>query len=260
MAYTVLIVDDEAHARTNLRLALAQLSDWAVAAECPSAATARSFMQTNEVDLLLLDVQMPQESGLEMARSLSRLALPPLIVFATAHRGHALEAFDVHALDYIVKPVDERRLHEAMSRARVLLEQRAMYARALRQFTDPEPGFWRELIVRSVGRMDKVAVEEVLWIETAGNYVELHLPGRTLLHRTTLTELVQYLDPDQFLRIHRRILVRRDQVLGLRQVQEGGYVVALRCGRSLPVSERYWATVKSGLEGKLSALPSTSVI
>lgn len=250
MAFKVLIVDDEAHARTNLRMSLAPLSEWVVAGECPSAAAARSFMQTNLVDLVLLDVQMPQESGLELARSLSGLELPPLIVFATAHRGHALEAFDAHALDYIVKPVDERRLHDAMSRARVLLEQRAMYTRALRQFTDPAPGFWRELIVRSVGRMDKVAVEDVLWIETAGNYVELHLAGRTLLHRTTLTELVQYLDPEQFLRIHRRILVRRDQVLGLRQEQEGGYVVALRCGRSLPISERYWASVKSALEGR----------
>ena len=249
MAFKVLIVDDEAHARTNLRLALAPLGDWAVAAECASAAAARSFLQANEVDLVLLDVQMPQESGIELARSLGRMEQPPLIVFATAHRGHALDAFDAHALDYIVKPVDERRLHQAMSRARVLLEQRAIYTKALRQFTDPAPGFWRELIVRSVGRMDKVALEDVLWIETAGNYVELHMSERTLLHRTTLTELVQYLDPDEFLRIHRRILVRRDEVLGMRQMQEGGYVVALRCGQSLPISERHWADVKSALEG-----------
>ena len=249
MAFKVLIVDDEAHARTNLRLALAPLGDWMVAAECADAAAARTFLQTNEVDLVLLDVQMPRESGIEMARSLARMEQPPLVVFATAHRGHALDAFDAHALDYIVKPVDERRLHQAMSRARVLLEQRAIYTRALRQFTDPAPGFWRELIVRSVGRMDKVALEDVLWIETAGNYVELHMAERTMLHRTTLTELVQYLDPDEFLRIHRRILVRRDEVLGLRQMQEGGYVAALRSGQSLPISERYWATIKSALEG-----------
>lgn len=255
MAFNVLIVDDEVHARTNLRLALAPLGDWAVAGDCSSAAAARAFLRAHDVDLVLLDVQMPQESGIEMARSLSQLEMPPLIVFATAHGGHALEAFDVHALDYIVKPVDDGRLHHAMSRARVLLEQRAIYTRALRQFTDPAPGFWRELIVRSVGRMDKVALEQVLWIETAGNYVELHLAERTLLHRTTLTELVQYLDPDEFLRIHRRILVRRDEVMGLRQLQEGSYVVALRCGQSLPVSERYWATVKSGLEGGKPARP-----
>lgn len=254
MTFEILIVDDEAHARTNLRLALAPLTEWVVAGECPSAASARDFLQTHVVDLILLDVQMPQESGLEMARSLSQRELPPLIVFATAHRGHALEAFDVHALDYIVKPVSEPRLHQAIARAQVLLEQRATYARALRQFTDPAPGFWRELIVRSVGRMDRVALQDVRWIETAGNYVELHVADGTLMHRTTLTELVQYLDPSEFLRIHRRILVRRDQVLGVRQVQESSYMVALRCGQLLPISESYWAAVKSAL-GRGSILP-----
>ncbi|MYM97775.1 LytR/AlgR family response regulator transcription factor [Duganella vulcania] len=255
MTFKILIVDDEAHARTNLRLALAPLAEWEVAGECPSAASARDFLQANEVDLILLDVQMPQESGLEMARSLSQRELPPLIVFATAHRGHALDAFDVHALDYIVKPVSEPRLHQAIARAQVLLEQRATYARALRQFTDPAPGFWSELIVRSVGRMDRVALKDVRWIETAGNYVELHLAHHTLMHRTTLTELVKYLDPDEFLRIHRRILVRRDQVLGLRQIQERTDVVALRCGHQLPISESYWAAVKSALSGRNVAPP-----
>ena len=135
----------------------------------------------------------------------------------------------------------------ALERARAVLDQRAIYARALRQFSDPAPGYWSELIVRSVGRMDRVALGDVRWLETAGNYVELHLPQRVLLHRTTLTELVRYLDPAAFLRIHRRILVRRGEVLTLRQVQEGSYVVTLRCGHELPVSERYLAEVKSAL-------------
>lgn len=247
MAFQVLIVDDETHARTNLRLALAPLPGWVTAAECSSAATARAWMQDHHVDVLLLDVQMPVESGLALARTLSLQAKPPLIVFVTAHRGHALEAFDVHALDYLVKPVDERRLQQALERARAVLDQRAIYARALRQFSDPAPGYWSELIVRSVGRMDRVALGDVRWLETAGNYVELHLPQRVLLHRTTLTELVRYLDPAAFLRIHRRILVRRGEVLTLRQVQEGSYVVTLRCGHELPVSERYLAEVKSAL-------------
>lgn len=248
MTFKILIVDDEAHARTNLRLALAPLTEWVVTAEFPCAASARDYLQTNEVDLVLLDVQMPQESGLDMARSLSQMELPPLIIFATAHRGHALDAFDVHALDYIVKPVSEPRLHQAIARAQVLLEQRATYARALRQFTDPTPGFWSELIVRSVGRMDRVALKDVHWIETAGNYVELHLAHSTLMHRTTLTELVQYLDPEEFLRIHRRILVRWDHVIGLRQMQDRTDVVALRCGQLLPISESYLAAVKSALK------------
>lgn len=249
MAFQVLIVDDELHARTNLRLALASLPDWVTAAECHSAAAARAFLHDHQVDVLLLDVQMPVESGLALARTLSVQAEPPLIVFVTAHRGHALEAFDVHALDYVVKPVDERRLQQALDRARAMLDQRATHARALRQFTAPTRGYWSELIVRSVGRMDRVLLSDVSWMETAGNYVELHLPQRVLLHRTTLTELVRYLDPDAFVRIHRRILVRRGQVLTLRQAQEGSYVVTLRCGHALPVSERYLAEVKLALAG-----------
>ncbi|MET0322621.1 MAG: LytTR family DNA-binding domain-containing protein [Duganella sp.] len=251
MAGTVLIVDDEAHARTNLRLALAPMADWIAAADCASAAAARAVMATHAVDLILLDVQMPVESGLDLARELSRLERPPLIVFVTAHRGHALDAFEVHALDYLLKPVDDRRLRQALARARVLLDQRATYTDALRQFADPAPAYWQEVIVRSVGRMDKVDLAEVRWIEAAGNYVELHMAHATMLHRTPLAALERYLDPQQFLRIHRRMLVRRGQLAGLRQGQEGGYTLALRCGHELPVSERYVAAAKAALRGEL---------
>lgn len=247
-ACTILLVDDEMHARTNLRLALAPRAEWTIVGECASAAAARAMLRGTAVDVILLDVQMPVESGLALARDLSRLEQPPLIVFVTAHRGHALDAFDVHALDYIVKPVDDRRLQQALERARLLLDQRAIYADALRQFADPNPAYWQELIVRSVGRMDRVALAEVRWIETAGNYVELHLAQRTVLHRTTLTELAVHLDPQDFLRIHRRILVRRSQVAGLRQGPEGGYALVLQCGHALAVSERYVGAAKAALQ------------
>jgi two-component system LytT family response regulator len=243
----VLIVDDEAHARVNLRMALAALPGWQVAAECASAAEARARLAIGGVDVLLLDVQMPLESGLDLARGLCRQELPPLVVFVTAHRGHALEAFDVHALDYIVKPVDPQRLRSALERAGAVLEQRAAYGRALREFADPSPGYWRELAVRSVGRIDRVSLDEVLWMDSAGNYVSLHLALRTLLHRCTLTELETHLDPAEFLRIHRRMLVRRRQMLALRQPQEGGYFLQLHCGEELAVSERYVAAVKAAL-------------
>jgi two-component system, LytTR family, response regulator len=245
---SVLIVDDEAHARTNLRLALQALPGWQVAGECASAAAAHARLEQGGVDVLLLDVQMPQESGLELARRLSRQETPPLVVFVTAHRGHALEAFDVHALDYIVKPVDERRLQQALERATALLDQRAAYTRALRDFADPVPGYWRELAVRSVGRIERVAVDDVLWFDSAGNYVELHLAQRSLLHRSTLTELERYLDPAVFLRIHRRTLVRRSHMRALRQTPEGGYMLTVRCGAELAVSERYVAEAKAALQ------------
>lgn len=242
-----LIVDDEGHARTNLRFALQALPGWEVAAECASAAAARTFLENGSADIVLLDVQMPVESGLDFALELSRREAPPLIVFVTAHRGHALEAFDVHALDYIVKPVDERRLQLALERASKLLGQRAAYTQALRCFVAPSPGYWSELAVRSVGRIDRVNLADVLWVESAGNYVELHLPQRTFLHRSTLSELERYLDPAQFLRIHRRILVRSSAMLAIRQLQEGSHELTLAGGAQLPVSERYAASVKNRL-------------
>jgi two-component system LytT family response regulator len=245
----VLIVDDEAHARTNLRMALAALPGWEVVGECASAAAARAHLDLapDGVDVLLLDVQMPLESGLELARGLSRQALPPLVVFVTAHRDHALEAFDVHALDYIVKPVDPRRLRSALERACAMLNQRSAYGQAQRDFSNPAPGYWRELAVRSVGRIDRVALCDVQWMESAGNYVSLHMEQRTLLHRCTLTELEDHLDPTEFLRVHRRALVRRSQMLAMRQTQEGSYLVQLRCGTELAVSERYAAAAKAAL-------------
>lgn len=243
----VLIVDDEAHARTNLRLALAALPGWTVAGECAGAAAARVFLASEHADIVLLDVQMPVESGLDFARELSRQAMPPLVVFVTAHRGHALDAFDAHALDYLVKPVNEARLRQALERAAQLLEQRAAYTQALRRFVDPAPGWWTEVVVRSVGRMDRVDLADVRWIETAGNYVELHVAQRTYLHRTTLAELEVHLDPAQFLRIHRRILVRRAEMAALRQAQEGSWYLALRGGEELPVSERHVAAAKAAL-------------
>jgi len=242
-----LIVDDEAHARTNLRLALASLPGWQIAGECASAAAARELLAAGSVDVLLLDVQMPRESGVELARELSRMEMPPLVVFVTAHRGHALEAFDVHALDYIVKPVDEARLRQALERAGAMLGQRIAYAQALRRFADPSSGYWSTLAVRSVGRIDRVELADVLWLDAAGNYVELHMAQRTLLHRSTLTELERYLDPEEFLRVHRRTLVRRSQMLALRQTVEGGHVLSLRCGQDVAVSERYAPAVKDAL-------------
>ncbi len=246
----VLIVDDEAHARTNLRFALAALPGWDIAGECGSAATTRAFLADGQADIILLDVQMPVESGLDLARELSKRATPPLVIFVTAHRDHALDAFDVHALDYLVKPINETRLRQALERAATLLHQRAAYEQALRRFVQPTPGYWKDITVRSVGRMDRVSLADVRWIETAGNYVELHTPQRTFLHRSTLAELERYLDPADFLRIHRRILVRRGEMVTLRQGQDGGTVVVLAGGRELAVSERYGAAVRGAMSGQ----------
>lgn len=246
-----LIVDDEAPSRTNLRLALAAHPDWLLIAECDGAPAARAALSSHEVDLIFLDIQMPGESGLALARDLSQLSEPPLIVFVTAYSEHAIDAFEVHALDYLLKPLDGTRLAHAVARCAVLLQQRhrPAYGAALRDYVAPHDAQALEHInVRSVGSIEQIRVSDILWIESAGNYVELHLATRTVLHRITLNRIETLLDASRFLRVHRSAIVRRDQISSLAVTGDGAYQLTLRCGGVVAVSERYLAALKGVLK------------
>jgi two-component system LytT family response regulator len=250
MRIRYLIVDDEAPGRANLRLAMADHPAWTLVAECDSAAAARSALASLDVDLVFLDIQMPVESGLVLARDISRLREPPLIIFVTAYSEHAVDAFEVHALDYLLKPVSDARLAQAVERSAAMLRhrQREAYGAALRDYVDAAATPHAEhLNVRSVGLIERIRVSDVLWIESAGNYVELHLAGRTVLHRITLNRLEALLAPVDFLRVHRSAIVRRDQIVSLETTGEGTYRLALRCGAAVAVSERYLGALKSPL-------------
>jgi DNA-binding LytR/AlgR family response regulator len=247
MKIRALVVDDEEPGRINLRYGLAPHAGWQLVAECAGAAAARAALDAHEVDVVFLDIQMPHETGLALARELAQRDAPPLVIFATAYNEHAIEAFEVHALDYLLKPFDDQRLAQALERAASMLEQRqrAAYGRAMRAFAAPQPAYLAQLNVRSVGRIECVQVQEVLWIEAAGNYVELRLPQRRVLHRVPLARLEQHLDPAAFLRVHRRALVRVSEVASLRRDAEGGSQLVLRCGDCVPVSERHLPAVKA---------------
>jgi DNA-binding LytR/AlgR family response regulator len=255
----VLIVDDEEPGRINLRYALQAHPGWQLAGECADAASARAFLGAQPVDLVLLDIHMPYESGLQLARQLADQPQPPLIVFVTAHDAYAIEAFTVHALDYLLKPVDDDGLARALSRAAALIEQRqlAAHANALRAWTasaappakDTAPAYLRQLNVRSVGRIDCVRLEDVMWIEAAGNYVELHVGQRRVLHRVPIGTLERHLDPACFVRVHRRALVRVDQMATLKRGPEGAQLL-LGCGSVVPVSERHLGKVRSLLAAR----------
>jgi len=239
------IVDDEEPGRTNLRLAMEVHPEWCLAFECDSAVRAREALSAHRIDLLFLDIQMPRESGLQLARELAQQSEPPLIVFVTAHSAHAIEAFEVHALDYLLKPLDDARLAQALERARLLLagRQRGAYGRALRAYADG-PAYLEQIGVRSVGRIDQVQVSDILWCEAQGNYVALHTASNAPLHRVALSRLEAHLDPARFLRVHRGAIVRRDQAVGLSVVGDGSYLLRLRCGAEVAVSERYVGAVR----------------
>jgi two-component system LytT family response regulator len=253
MTVRYLIVDDEAPSRANLRLALAAHPDWLLVAECDGAPAARAALAARDVDVIFLDIQMPAESGLVLAREICRLREPPLIVFATAYSEHAVDAFEVHALDYLLKPLNDARLAQTVERIGAMLgqRQREAYGAALRDYVDAGTDRAGEALarinVRSVGRIEQIRVGDILWVESAGNYVELHLEGRTVLHRITLNRLEALLAPGDFLRVHRSVIVRRSQIARLDTVGDGGCRLTLRCGATVAVSERYLSALKSAM-------------
>lgn len=256
-ALRVLIVDDEEPGRINLRYALARHAAWTIVGECASAAAARELLRTQEADLVFLDIQMPRESGIALARSLCQLEHPPLIVFVTAFNTYAVEAFEVHALDYLLKPFGDERLAQALERAAAMLAQRRLagFVAAQRAYVaahaEPQPPpqqqYWQQLSVRSVGRIECIRLDEVLWLEAEGNYVRLHLARRALLYRMPLSRLEQHLDPARYLRVHRRAIVSVEQGASLSVSGDGSYRLALRCGAVVDVSERHVDAVRARL-------------
>ncbi|MFZ6641878.1 LytR/AlgR family response regulator transcription factor [Undibacterium sp. TC4M20W] len=190
---------------------------------------------------------MPRESGLELARSLAAQSRPPLIIFVTAYNVHAIDAFELHALDYLLKPFSQDRFATTLERARQMLSltQQPAYAQALAaclvagQHKAAEPTYLQQVTVRSVGEMECIRLADVHWIGAAGNYVELHLGQRVVLHRVALSKLEEYLDPRQFIRVHRGVIVRTDQPIHLQVMGNGGYQLTLRSGDEVAVSKNY---------------------
>lgn len=261
MTWRVLVVDDEALARSNLQLALGEQPGWTCVGACANAAQARAALASlasrpgAAVDLVLLDIRMPRESGLSLAAELAASPAPPLIAFVTAYDAHALAAFEVHAIDYLLKPFDDARLAALLARADALLRLRqaaslagSVQALAREQATLAQGGAMpalQEIVVRSVGQVERVAVAELRWVAAAGNYVELHLAGRTLLHRTPLSALAERLPSGEFLRVHRTALVRPGLIEQMRATGDGTWEARLQGGDTVPVSERHAGAVRA---------------
>lgn len=254
-AYCALIVDDEEPGRVMLRYALSAQKNWSILGEFSDVASARVYLGMHEVDVVFLDIQMPKENGIGLARSLSQLEKPPLIIFVTAFNTHAIEAFEVHALDYLLKPFNTLRFTQALARAIEILTERRGYAEALRMYVASEDQadkpaichkpYLQQIIVRSVGEMECIPVSEVLWISSASNYVELHLEKRVVLHRMPLSAIEKCIDPKEFIRVHRSALVRIDQIQQIKTVGDGTYSLTLICGAQIAVSERHIQQVRA---------------
>lgn len=243
----VLIVDDERPARDKLRRLLAQQPDVSAIEEARDGVEALERVASFAPDLVLLDIQMPEVSGLDVAASLSAPA--PLVVFVTAFDQYAIQAFDANAIDYLLKPYDQARLQRALARVRERLAPRAATP-APQQ--DPSPATTAlpvpaQLLVPDRGTTLVVKVDQLQWIETADNYVILHTADAHPLMRQTMAGLLDKLGP-AFLRCHRRAAVRLDWIASVVALDKGDAELVLRGGARVPCSRQYRAAVVEHLK------------
>jgi two-component system LytT family response regulator len=237
------IVDDEPLARERIRSLLASQTDVEIVGECRDGDEAVETVRKEAPDLVFLDVQMPERNGFEVIEALGTDSVP-VIVFVTAYDQYALQAFEVHAVDYLLKPFDEERFLKALDRAREALRRprgAEVSERLLSLLKDlKQPAAYLDrLVVKSAGRLFFLRAEEVDWIESAGNYVCLHIGPESHLLRETMNGVEERLDPGRFVRIHRTAIVNIDRVKELQPLFHGEYQVVLRDGTELTLSRGY---------------------
>src|SRR5882724_1146660 len=240
MTLQALIVDDEAPARDRVRDLLAGEPDIAIAAECASGREAIAAVGEHQPDLLFLDIQMPQVNGFGVLRALPAQQLPA-VIFTTAYDRHALEAFEVHALDYLLKPFKHARFKAALQRAREHLRKRDAddtdgRILALLEKMRPERIYATRFVIKTASRVVIVKASEIDWIESAANYALLHVGDKTHLLRETMCSLEEQLSPTQFLRIGRSAIVNIERIKELQPMMKGEYVLALHNGKQLTMT------------------------
>src|SRR5581483_935436 len=232
-----LIVDDEPIARRRLRSLLADEPDIDVIGEAANGTEAVRAIATDKPDLVFLDVQMPGLDGFEVLRATAGIH-QPFVVFITAHDEHAIRAFEVQAVDYLLKPVIELRFREAVRRAvgRLRESPRSSLAQELAQLLDrvaPAQTHAGRIPIKRDGRVNFVRVEDVDWVEADGDFVRLHVGRDTHALRETMNEIAGKLPPDRFLRIHRSLIVNADRVKEVQPWFKGDYVLILHDGTKL---------------------------
>lgn len=243
MNIRVLVVDDEPLARVGITTRLSVYSDMLLVGECATGEEAFAKIPEVSPNLIFVDVEMPGISGLDLLRALPR-EQARCIVFLTAHEEYALDAFNVEALDYLLKPIDDTRFRACIDRARRMLalhRQEANFERlyGLLKFPDNSGGPIKRFPVRRGKEFTFVQAGDVDWIEGLGNYAGLHVGGKTHLLREALASLQARLDPTQFVRIHRSAIVQVERIARVDPSVNRDALLTLRDGKTLRVSRTY---------------------
>jgi two-component system, LytTR family, response regulator len=246
MKIRTLLVDDEPLARQRLRALLENDADIDILGECGDGKTALAALREHRPDLVFLDVQMPVLDGFGVLAGLCEQGetIPPAVVFVTAHDRYALKAFEVHALDYLLKPFDKARFAAALDRAKTAVrrtqdagaDERLLDLLQTVQNKKPSP---ERLVVKSGGRISFVRIEDIDWIEAAANYVRLHVGKETHLLRESMSGLESKLDSRRFVRVHRSSMVNIERIRELQPAFHGDYAIILRDGTELSLSRGY---------------------
>ena len=253
-----LIVDDEPLARRNLRVLLEDDPEIEIVGECGSGYEALEVINEQPPDLLFLDIQMPEMSGFEVLERIEQGRIAA-IVFVTAFDQYALKAFEVHALDYLLKPFDDARFEKALRQAKTQIEQRQINQLSRKLFALLEDraapmerkaaGYLTRFMIKASGRVLFLKAEEVDWIAADDYYVKLHAGRKTHMLRETLSDLETRLDPEKFIRIHRSTIVNIERIKELHPHFNGEYLVILQDGTELKLSRSRREQVQAALKG-----------
>src|SRR5579859_3262545 len=257
MKIRALIVDDEALARQRIRLLARDEPELELIGECDNAVDALATIERNRPDLLFLDVQMPEMDGFKLLQKLPRERLP-LVVFTTAYDQHAVQAFEAHALDYLLKPFQPERFSAAVARAHQHLVNREAGA-AARGLLDllaarQSPGaatvgqYLTRLTIKNDGRLVVIKTADIDSIESAGNYVSVNVGKEGHILRESLNALEKQLDPEKFLRVSRSAIVNLDRVKELQPMFKGEHVIVLQNGKRLPMTRGLFREVEQALK------------
>jgi two-component system LytT family response regulator len=251
-----IIADDEFLSREKLRILLASENGVRVVAECRDGRQTIAALREHQPDLLLLDIHMPVVDGFQVLKAVPEGQMP-LVIFTTAYDNYAIRAFEEQALDYLLKPFDQERLHRAIQRTRaeLLKLHDGRYARQLFDFfgrANAKPKRER-LVVKAGGRVIFLDTEDIEWIEASANYVRVHAGQESYLVRESAGGITDRLDPDQFVRIHRSVIVNICRIKELQPCNSGEYVAILKNGKPLPCSRGYRANLQKLIDrGKVS--------
>ena len=239
----ILIVDDEPLARQRIRMLLKGLEHVEIVGECPDGLSAVDSILDLKPDLVFLDVQMPEFDGFDVVHTIGPNRMP-VVIFVTAYDQYAVKAFDVHAVDYLLKPFERSRFQIALQKAvrEIGIRQKRIHGKNMRALMSSlmiENRFRDRIIIKSAGQTSVIKTGQIDWIESAGNYVKINTGNESHLLRHTMKQMEIRLNDKLFIRTHRSVIVNLERVREYKPGQYGDYIIILRNGARLPLSRRY---------------------